>query len=102
MKNPNIPQKEMMFGHPTGLFTLFFAELWERFSFYGMRALLVLYMTKVLFDKMAQGDADATAYGIYGAFNALLYGAPVIGGMLADKMLGFRYLMDVIAIEGSI
>ena len=76
--------------HPKALFTLFFAELWERFSFYGMRALLTLYMTKVLFEQMAQGEADAKAYGIYGAFNALLYGAPVIGGILADKLLGFR------------
>lgn len=76
--------------HPKALFTLFFTELWERFSFYGMRAFLVLYMTGVLFTKMAQGEADARAYGIYGAFNALLYAAPVIGGMIADKILGFR------------
>jgi POT family proton-dependent oligopeptide transporter len=76
--------------HPKALFTLFFAELWERFSFYGMRSFLVLYMTKVLFEKIAEGEADARAYGIYGAFNALLYAAPVIGGMIADKILGFR------------
>lgn len=76
--------------HPKALFTLFFAELWERFSFYGMRALLILYMTKVLFDQIAQGEADARAYGIYGAYNALLYAAPLIGGMLADRLMGFR------------
>jgi POT family proton-dependent oligopeptide transporter len=76
--------------HPKALFTLFFTELWERFSFYGMRAFLVLYMTGVLFKQMAQGEADARAYGIYGAFNALLYAAPVIGGMIADRILGFR------------
>jgi|APTNR8051073442_1049403.scaffolds.fasta_scaffold01009_2 POT family proton-dependent oligopeptide transporter len=76
--------------HPKALFTLFFAELWERFSFYGMRAFLILYMTKVLFEKIEQGEADAQAYGIYGAFNALLYAAPLVGGMLADKVLGFR------------
>ncbi|HMQ48281.1 MAG TPA: oligopeptide:H+ symporter [Saprospiraceae bacterium] len=76
--------------HPAALFTLFFTELWERFSFYGMRAFLVLYMTGVLFQQMAQGEADARAYGIYGAFNALLYAAPVVGGMIADRMLGFR------------
>lgn len=76
--------------HPKALFTLFFAELWERFSFYGMRSFLVLYMTGVLFKQMIQGEADARAYGIYGAFNALLYAAPVIGGMIADKILGFR------------
>ncbi|MCB0518807.1 MAG: MFS transporter [Lewinellaceae bacterium] len=76
--------------HPKALFTLFFTEMWERFSFYGMRAFLVLYMTGVLFKQMAQGEADERAYGIYGAFNALLYAAPVIGGMVADKILGFR------------
>jgi POT family proton-dependent oligopeptide transporter len=76
--------------HPKALFTLFFAELWERFSFYGMRALLILYMTKVLFDQISQGEADARAYGIYGAYNALLYAAPVVGGMLADRLVGFR------------
>jgi proton-dependent oligopeptide transporter, POT family len=76
--------------HPKALFTLFFAEMWERFSFYGMRSFLVLYMTGVLFVDMIQGEADARAYGIYGAFNALLYAAPVVGGMIADKILGFR------------
>jgi proton-dependent oligopeptide transporter, POT family len=76
--------------HPKALFTLFFAEMWERFSFYGMRALLILYMTKLLFEQMVQGEADARAYGIYGAYNALLYAAPVIGGLLADRLLGFR------------
>ena len=76
--------------HPRALFTLFFAEMWERFSFYGMRALLIFFMTKQLFDQIAQGEADARAYGIYGAYNALLYAAPIIGGMLADRMMGFR------------
>ncbi len=77
--------------HPKALFILFFAELWERFSFYGMRALLILYMTRELFAEMARGDADSRSYGIYGAYNALLYAAPVIGGLLADRLLGFRY-----------
>ncbi|MAT53125.1 MAG: MFS transporter [Saprospirales bacterium] len=77
--------------HPKALFTLFFAEMWERFSFYGMRAFLILYMTKVLFDQLAQNEADERAYGIYGAFNALLYAAPIVGGILADRIMGFRY-----------
>jgi POT family proton-dependent oligopeptide transporter len=69
-------------GHPTGLFVLFFAEMWERFSYYGMRALLVLYLTKhFLFDREA-------AYGLYGAYTTLVYIGPVIGGFLADKYLG--------------
>jgi POT family proton-dependent oligopeptide transporter len=76
--------------HPRALFTLFFAELWERFSFYGMRAFLILYMTSRLFDKLSQSDADGASYGVYGAFNALLYASPLLGGMLADKLIGFR------------
>ena len=76
--------------HPKALFTLFFAEMWERFNFYGMRAILTLYMIKVLFTHMSQTQADERAIGIYGAYNALVYLTPVIGGMLADKLLGFR------------
>jgi POT family proton-dependent oligopeptide transporter len=77
-------------AHPRALFTLFFAELWERFSFYGMRAFLILYMTSELFNKIEQGEADARAYGAYGAFNALLYAAPIVGGLIADRFFGFR------------
>ncbi len=71
-------------GHPPALYILFFAELWERFSFYGMRALLVLYMTKALL------FGDDPAYGVYGAYGALVYASPVLGGFLADKILGYR------------
>ena len=85
MKDPNIPQREMMFGHPTGLFTLFFAELWERFSYYGMRALRVFYMIKGF-----MGYGDNNAYTIYGAYTALVYMTPFFGGMIADKLLGCR------------
>ncbi|MFI2742984.1 peptide MFS transporter [Zhouia sp. PK063] len=76
--------------HPKALFVLFFAEMWERFSYYGMRALLVLYMTKVLFADLLQGDAEIKAYGIYGSYTAMVYLFPVIGGLVADKYLGFR------------
>jgi proton-dependent oligopeptide transporter, POT family len=76
--------------HPKALFALFFTEMWERFSFYGMRALLILYLTHELFAKMEAGEADARAYGVYGAYNALLYAAPIIGGWLADRLMGFR------------
>lgn len=72
-------------GHPRGLFVLFFVEMWERFSYYGMRALLVLYMTKGFL-----GLGDVAAYGIYGAYTALVYATPFIGGMLADRLLGTR------------
>ena len=79
------PGSEKTFlGHPTGLFVLFFTEMWERFSYYGMRALLVLYLTKhFLFERDA-------AYGLYGAYTTLVYITPVIGGYLADKYLGAR------------
>ena len=71
-------------GHPKGLFILFFAEMWERFSYYGMRALLIFYLTKhFLFSEDA-------AYGIYGAYTTLVYITPVIGGVLADRYLGQR------------
>ena len=73
-----------MRNHPRGLYILFFAEMWERFSYYGMRALLILYLTKhFLF-------SDTQAYGIYGAYTTLVYITPVIGGMLADRYLGQR------------
>lgn len=76
--------------HPKALFTLFFAEMWERFSFYGMRAFLILYMAAEIFNNFAQSEADSRSYGVYGAFNALLYAAPIVGGMLADRIMGFR------------
>jgi proton-dependent oligopeptide transporter, POT family len=71
-------------GHPKGLYVLFFAEMWERFSYYGMRALLIFYLTKHwLFD-------DGKANLIYGAYTSLVYITPVLGGYLADKYLGQR------------
>jgi proton-dependent oligopeptide transporter, POT family len=77
------PQKTFL-GHPRGLVILFFTEMWERFSYYGMRALLVLYLTQhFLF-------GPAEAQGIYAAYAALVYLMPVVGGMIADKYLGSR------------
>ncbi|MCA9514290.1 MAG: oligopeptide:H+ symporter [Myxococcales bacterium] len=78
------PQRTL-FGHPTGLFGLFFAEMWERFSYYGMRALLVYYMIKGF---LRYNDGEA--YAVYGAYTALVYATPFIGGMLADRLLGAR------------
>jgi POT family proton-dependent oligopeptide transporter len=79
------PASATLFGHPTGLFTLFFAEMWERFSYYGMRALLVLYMIKGFL-----GYGDAEAYAVYGTYMGLVYATPFIGGILADRLLGRR------------
>ncbi|MGB5321719.1 peptide MFS transporter, partial [Lutimonas sp.] len=71
-------------GHPNGLMTLFFSEMWERVCYYGMRVLLTLYLVKSLM----KGDADAAL--IYGAYTGLVYAAPILGGKLADKYLGYR------------
>jgi POT family proton-dependent oligopeptide transporter len=71
-------------GHPRGLYVLFYAEMWERFSYYGMRALLILYLTK--FWLFSDGKANL----IYGAYTALVYITPVLGGYLADRYLGQR------------
>jgi POT family proton-dependent oligopeptide transporter len=79
------PERPEIFGHPTGLFQLFFAEMWERFSYYGMRALLSFYMIKGFL-----GYNDSEAYGVYGAYTALVYMTPYFGGMLADRLLGRR------------
>ncbi len=71
-------------GHPKGLFVLFLAEMWERFSYYGMRALLIFYLVQHwLF-------TDSEASIVYGAYTALVYITPVVGGYLADKYLGQR------------
>ena len=73
--------------HPSALFVLFFAELWERFSYYGMRALLILYMI----DKGAElMYSESHAYGIYGAYGAMVYAAPLLGGLVAEKYFGYR------------
>ncbi|MEM6493586.1 MAG: peptide MFS transporter [Pseudomonadota bacterium] len=77
------PQAEVI-GHPKGLFLLFMAEMWERFSYYGMRALLIFYLIQHwLFE-------ESKAYVIYGAYTALVYIAPVVGGYLADRYIGQR------------
>lgn len=71
-------------GHPKGLYFLFFTEMWERFSYYGMRAIFILFMTKILLMK----DADASE--IYGSYTGLVYLTPLLGGYLCDKFLGNR------------
>ncbi|HFA50703.1 MAG TPA: MFS transporter [Bacteroidetes bacterium] len=78
--------------HPKALFALFMVELWERFSYYGMRALLVLYMIAKISSEYdgGFGFTDAEAFGVYGAYGALVYLTPIIGGYFADKMMGFR------------
>lgn len=77
-------QQSAKTGHPKGLYFLFFTEMWERFSYYGMRAIFILFMTKVLLLK----DADASQ--IYGSYTGLVYLTPLLGGYLCDKFLGNR------------
>lgn len=80
----NSTNKEEFFGHPKALFILFFTEMWERFSFYGMKALLIFYLTQYhLF-------TDTNGNLLIGSYAALVYAVPVIGGFVADRYLGFR------------
>ena len=79
-------------GQPRGLMTLFFSEMWERFCYYGMRTLLTLFLVKSLM----KGDAEASL--IYGAYTGLVYAAPILGGKMADKYLGYRYAVILGAI----
>ncbi|MFZ1937349.1 MAG: oligopeptide:H+ symporter [Thermoguttaceae bacterium] len=95
MSQPNrgtqtLANQATLFGHPVGLYTLFFAEMWERFTFYGMRALLVLFLAKGF---LKYNDTDQ--YTIYGAYTALVYMMPFFGGMLADRLLGSRRSVPV-------
>lgn len=83
MKKDAVQHKEI-FSHPVGLFILFFTEMWERFSFYGMKALLLFYLTRYhLF-------TDTDGYLLLGSYAALVYAMPVLGGHLADNYIGFR------------
>ena len=80
----------MLYKHPKALIFLFFTEMWERFSFYGMRALLTLYLSIQLFKDLQEPEKKATAFGIYAAYGALVYATPFIGGIIADKYLGHK------------
>ena len=88
MSESTVNQEQELFGHPKGLFYLFFAELWERFSFYGMRALLMLYMVNEIFKALAEKDAAAAA--VYASYGSLVYASTVIGGRISDRILGMR------------
>ena len=106
-----IRSQKTLLGQPAGLFVLFFTEMWERFSYYGMRALLVLYMVDYLLKNVRAGTVHVLGYGplergveaifgpqniqpmasqIYGIYTALVYLTPLLGGMIADRLLGQR------------
>lgn len=82
----NIPQKGF-FGHPRGLFTLFFTEFWERFSYYGMKAILIYYLYTEI-NKGGLGFDEATANSIMAVYGSLVYMSGIIGGWIADRLLG--------------
>ncbi|MBS0212170.1 MAG: peptide MFS transporter [Proteobacteria bacterium] len=73
-----------MFGHPKGLYVCFFTEMWERFSFYGMKALLLLYLIK------HHGFLESQGLVVTGAYGGMVYAVPLLGGILADRFLGMR------------
>src|SRR5215470_1340236 len=75
------------FGHPSGLSTLFFTEMWERFSYYGMRAFLILYMAAPV-SAGGLGFADRDAASIYGTYTGSVWGAAIVGGFVADRFIG--------------
>ena len=77
-------------GHPSALFVLFFTEMWERFSYYGMRALLVMFFTAALMDG-GWGWPREYAYAIFGTYTSLVYISTLLGGYMADKIIGYRY-----------
>ncbi|QHL86316.1 MFS transporter [Nibribacter ruber] len=84
LTDSTLPEDQPAKGHPKQLYVLFFAEMWERFSFYGMKALLLAYMvTELKFD-------EPKGYAILGSYAALVYTMPMFGGMMADKFLGYR------------
>ena len=76
-------------GHPSGLFTLFFTEMWERFSYYGMRAILVLFLISSI-DNEGWGWDRAEALELYALYTGLVYVTPIFGGLIADRLIGYR------------
>jgi proton-dependent oligopeptide transporter, POT family len=86
--------KDKVLGHPAGLFVLFFTEMWERFSYYGMRALLVMFFTASLLDG-GWGWPREHAYAIFGTYSSLVYLSTLLGGYFADKKIGYRYAVVV-------
>lgn len=99
-KLPNLTEptndffKSKVLGHPAGLFVLFFTEMWERFSFYGMRALLVMFFTSTLANGGWQWSREQ-ALAIFGSYVGLVYLSTMLGGYFADKVIGYRWAVVV-------
>ena len=89
-----IESQGTIFGHPKGLYLLFFTEMWERFSYYGMRAILMLYMTKLWIENGLNIPGDKASL-IYGFFTGFVYLTPIIGGYIADNYIGQRKAITI-------
>jgi POT family proton-dependent oligopeptide transporter len=88
--------KNNVLGHPAGLFVLFFTEMWERFSFYGMRVLLVNFLTfAVIGSNPGWGWSAENAGALFGTYAMLLYITPIVGGIIADKITGYRWAVVI-------
>ena len=88
--------KSKVLGHPSGLFVLFFTEMWERFSFYGMRVLLILFLTAAITgNNPGWGWSAENAGALYGTYAMLLYITPIFGGIIADKYIGYRWAVVI-------
>ncbi len=88
-RSPPLPGGDF-FGHPRALWMLFASEFWERFSYYGMRALLAVYVASTFFSHLPAGEANAQASLTYGAYTALIYATGIFGGFIADRYLGYQ------------
>ena len=89
-------QGKTILGHPSGLFILFFTEMWERFSFYGMRAILVLYLTaQTTQDNPGLGWTSKEALALYGWYGMMVYFTGIFGGYIADNWLGQKKISFV-------
>lgn len=83
-------------GHPSGLFVLFFTEMWERFSYYGMRALLVIFLIgEITGDNPGWGWERSAALSLLGTYTMMVYLTPILGGYIADKIIGYRYAVVI-------
>ena len=88
--------KSKVLGHPAGLFVLFFTEMWERFSFYGMRVLLVLFLTAAITgNNPGMGWSAENAGALYSTYAMLLYITPIFGGIIADRYIGYRWAVVI-------
>ncbi|MBL4653195.1 MAG: MFS transporter [Flavobacteriales bacterium] len=93
----NAPDESNILGHRSGLFVLFFTEMWERFSFYGMRVLLINFLTMAIVgvDNPGWGWSVENAGALFGTYAGLLYLTPIVGGLIADKLVGYRWAVVI-------